>query len=663
MRKRTLICIAFVFLCATAYSLRPNQTTDLAYADPLLVGAFLSCSALMLAKPRALSALDARDISPSFRTQEPIRWHWLVGGVMCLALVAEMNGMLFDIPWLMARNIHVQVALFVGGLFAVWRALAGDTAGLWRLSRRDRRLLWGILLLALVLRAWNLENSIRIPLDEAHMLDAVSDLRDDPTIAILSPFHPIARFPRLYPYLEWITSEVFGYSLAGLRWASVLTGLAGVAMMYALGRVLYNGAFGLMAAFLLAIYPPHIHFSRIGLLNIADPLLGTVALAALIAGMRSQRRVYYVTAGLAFALLFYFHESGKLLYSALGVSWAVWSAVFGRHKPSVKGMMMLAICFFIVVAPYLYTFYAYRAPLTPRLSERGLDQSYLAVLLFTENGLANFQLFFRRHILPPLLHFVHDPDSSAYFYGGDTGLILPLVLPFFLLGLFIATGRLRKEGALLLFWFLLTVLGNSLMDFPQWTARYVVAFPLVAIALGLGLWRLWEWLGDVGIMMGWRWQAAILGMLAWVHIGYYFGPHLTTLNHQIRRFPDHIDVIYRIRDLDGVPSVFIFGDIAFLPHFDTLFRYWGIKPQWHTIETRHLTPRWLMKFSDDRGLAFFVDPRDYLTPQWLNMLWRLEGPYRSPYIADIEEQYVMYLARPGSQKPWPPTPQSAQNPP
>lgn len=659
-RQRLLFAIATVLLCATAYSLRPGQTRDLPYADPFLLGAALfSWAALWADAPRQAPTAPQNPPPPA---AEPIRWRWLVGGMLCLALVSEINGTLWDIPLLMGASIHLQMALFVGGVWGVWRGLAGDSRRLWAIPPTEARLLGGILLLAFLLRVWNLEDSIRIPLDEAHMLDAVSDLRDNPTIAILSPFHPIARFPRLYPYWELITSEVFGYSLAGLRWASALVGVGGVAALYALGRALYNGRFGLWAAAMLAIYPPHLHFSRIGLLNIADPLLGTLALAALVAALRHGRRVHYVTAGACFALLFYFHESGKLLYGALGISWVLWSAIFGRHKPFARGLLALALCFGLLVAPYLYTFYAYRAPLTPRLAERGLDQSYLAVLLFTDDGLANLQLFFRRHISPPLMHVVHAPDSSAYFYGGDTALVLPIMLPFFLLGLLAAATRPRREGVLLWLWFLLTVLGNSLMDFPQWTARYVVAFPLIALLIGLGIWRAATLAAIALWPRGWRGRAgriAAVAALALANVGYYFGPHLTTLNHQLRRFPDHIDVIYRIRDLDGVPSVFIFGDIAFLPHFDTLFRYWGIQPEWHAIETRHLTPRWLMKFSDARGLAFFIDPRDYLTPQWLNLLWELEGPYRSPYIADIAEQYVMYLAPSGSQRRWPP----AQNPP
>ena len=51
-----------------------------------------------------------------------------------------------------------------------------------------------------------------------------------------------------------------------------------------------------IAAVLLATFPPHLHFSRVGIIEIADPFIGVLGFALLAQAFRTQRRLEYVAA-------------------------------------------------------------------------------------------------------------------------------------------------------------------------------------------------------------------------------------------------------------------------------------------------------------------------------------------------------------------------------
>src|SRR5690606_40187191 len=63
-------------------------------------------------------------------------------------------------------------------------------------------------------------------------------------------------------------------------------------------------------------------------------------------------------------------------------------------------------------------------------------------------------------------------------------------VPLFLLGLVHALRR--RSGWLLVLWVLLTALGNSLILFNNWTARFVVVMPAIAILCAVWLRCTWE---------------------------------------------------------------------------------------------------------------------------------------------------------------------------
>ncbi|MBZ0318949.1 MAG: glycosyltransferase family 39 protein, partial [Anaerolineae bacterium] len=261
-------------------------------------------------------------------------------GLLCLALVTERNGNLLDIAILQKLNIHMQAALLLFGLlFTTWGLIGHLRLSMqWRGSRRiEIFAVAAITVLALILRAWRVGSAIHGLIDEAHFINAITLLWQYPDdIRILQPFSNIPAFPWVFPYAQWGGVEIFGNNLTGLRVISVLIGAATVPAVYLLARSLFDKPTALIAALILATFPPHIHFSRAGINNIADPLMGTAALGFLAYGLHTRRRWPFVLAGITLGLTQYFYDGGRLLYPALALLWLLLAHIISHTSQSPR---------------------------------------------------------------------------------------------------------------------------------------------------------------------------------------------------------------------------------------------------------------------------------------------------------------------------------------
>lgn len=586
-----------------------------------------------------------------------MRWIAAISGVLCLAALAEINGERYDIPWLMNGTNQAQFALLVSGSVLLAWGLGGRSSARnmnqphiginvrTRHGKGDYPYLIIILLLATALRTWNLENAVHFYVDETNFVEGILRLWKEPDINLLGPFNYIAAFTWIYPYMQAGSVAIFGANLVGMRAVSAAFGVLTVAAVYLLAKALFDRKTALLAAFLLAVFPPHIHFSRLGLNNIADPLFGTLTLAFLAQGFKTGRRINFALAGVMLGLTQYFYEGGRLLFPALALIWAFIGTLARRHFffPHVKNLVIAVLAAILVGAPVYYTLSSWNIPFTMRLQNQGLNVNYWLDLLLSSAGEGRLESYWRNQLSPPLQHFVTLPDDSHFYYGGDTALILPFMLPFFALGLVRAFHR-PASGSLLALWLLLTALGNSLISDNAWSARFVVSFPALAILTAVGVksaldafaritaWRVRE-----------RYAVPILvSILGIAQIGYYFGPHLTLYNLQIRpEAHDQQDVIFRARDFRPGTKVYLITDdpdiYAPVPIF--LGQFWGLD-----VELVFATPDDFAAGAIIWGgtdYAFFVEKDDTATLALLRQRFGLENGIFSPYNVPLDKQYIL----------------------
>ncbi|MCL4238562.1 MAG: glycosyltransferase family 39 protein [Anaerolineae bacterium] len=584
LAARALALLAAVCMAASAYGFRP-QLESLVHYRPtpgpkdyyaayapwaFATGALLLIVALALSRARG----DApRQAAPRLTALHP-RWAWAltVPGLLALAVVTEANAALIGIETLRTLSHHAQAALLAGGILLVAWGLGGvGRPALRGASAREATLLLALSGAALGLRAVSLGEAVRVLVDESHFALGATYFRDFPDVRLLTPMPTSASFPFVFSYGQAGLAALIGRNLAGLRALSAVLGALTVPALYLLGRALYGRRTALIAALLLLTFPPHLHYSRLALNNIADPLFGTLALGLLGWGWRTGRRTGYALGGVALGLTQYFYEGGRILYPLLAATWLAVGFACWRPRPSGRGVLLALLAFVIVAAPAYITLAGGNHPLFDRLDKTELDD------LYWDSGrepntpgarLARFQ--------HSLLHYVNSPENTLYhyylYYGGKYALVLPCAVPALLLGGVFAAWRWRTPGVLPLAWLLGTSAGNALLVESAVTARYVLVFPALALLIALGV-------GDLlALLWPRRWPGAAQTALALIlalalalpGAAYYFGPFLETFNVEVRQHVayDVEDALLRVTDSPPGTRIYLLVDGPALPQSD-----------------------------------------------------------------------------------------------
>ena len=649
------------------------------FFQPATGGAFLKeAAALMLLGMAALWGALWR-YERSGRGEPPVRpnapsqsfprlngLRWLALGILYLAVLAEISGRLLDSPYLANVSHHVQFVLFVAGIVLVTWGIGGrsldsdETASLplsivWRGGRGVRYDFWLIVLitlLAFAVRFWQLGDAVHHFVDEIHFSTAVAHfwLAPEDNVELLAPFGSITAFPWLYPYVQAGAVAILGRNLEGLRAVSAALGALTIPALYLLARTLFDRKTALIAALVLATFPPHVNFSRIGLNNVADPLFGTLGLAFLARGLKSGRRMDFAIAGTAAGLTQYFYEGGRFLFVFLFCLWLIGYLLVGRRDARSshaqrgevrQGIVVFILTAFIVAAPVYYTLYALQRPFAPRMDIVGVGGSYWLRAVGSGGGQT-----FDQHILMPLLTFVFMPEQALY-YAGDQPMVLSVFVPVFLLGAAYALWRWRGAGMPLALWVLLTAAGNSLMTYGAIYARYVVVFPALALLIALGVRQVAPLILPTRIYR--RYGTAILALaaiaIAAVQTAYYFGPHLTDYNWRIRPHADEQDALFRSVGFPPGTRIHLITPVS----HDTAYVYGvlGYLADHLSITIVHpdeVTDDYLYGLSRRIDHAFFVEPDDRRTPELLAQHFNLQPPQYSPFNVPRERQFTLYYA-------------------
>jgi 4-amino-4-deoxy-L-arabinose transferase-like glycosyltransferase len=670
-----------LFLCVIiAYHFRYEfDKPELGYAVPLLPVALVLC-VLVFRWRGAVEYLQERSstltLDPMMGwSQRRSRRAVLFFGLLALLILALVN-----MRWLPLVNMHIQFGLLLFGAVSLSWGLGGGGSRQVIQRRWDghRLALVAVLLLAFAMRLYALEETVPHMVDEGLFADRVTEaLTIQALKPLLLPFDGLAAFPWLYPYLQWMTVEVVGRNLTGLRLVSVVIGTLTVAAVYLLGRQILDRPTALLGALLLAALPPHVVFSRLALNNIADPLFGTLAVAFLLRGWRRGEPLNYALAGTLLGFTQYFYEAGRLVFPVLvsgAIVWFGWQerrtvwALLKQHTPMLLAALALAL-------PVYLTLIANELPLTPRAAHIGMELNDWVEKLAADDweGVA-------RHLLNPWLVFVYQPEDIPY-YGGGQPMLLPWLVPFFLLGLFSLLAHWRRPAVLLLFWLLLVILGNTLVINNLNYTRYVTVFPPMALVLAIGVRTALEWLipahrpgerlrparlhlplmiADLNIELTLRSLSrvvtqryiqrlmGVLGILAAIlHSGYLLGPYQAAYRFEVyhNRF-DWEGAIRRSLPYPAAWPILIATDYDDPAYVQGVLNYYTDGRLLTIQRPRAFTAAFLETLPDNQGLLVFLPPDDLSLAERLGGEYTLHGPYFGPDNVPFEYQLWLYVALP-----------------
>lgn len=154
--------------------------------------------------------------------------------------------------------------------------------------------------------------------------------------------------PAVYFILLKVWIAVFGYSALSVRLLSVLPGIATVMMIFFLGVKLFNNQTGVLAAFLLSIYPAHLFYSQEAR-HYMLYLFFTLVVYYVFSQCLFDKKKHLLILGVSLLLLMNTHFFGIFILLALIVSYFLAEKDKARKIRWVKFTVFLVVVFVIVV--------------------------------------------------------------------------------------------------------------------------------------------------------------------------------------------------------------------------------------------------------------------------------------------------------------------------
>jgi SAM-dependent methyltransferase/4-amino-4-deoxy-L-arabinose transferase-like glycosyltransferase len=299
--------------------------------------------------------------------------------------------------------------------------------------------------------------------------------------------------PTLPLFLLGIPLKLLGPSSLSIRLLSPLVGALTVVLTFLIGSRLYGKSIGLTAAIMLAGSHFHLHYSRLGMTNIWDPLLVLVGLGAINISWREHEennRRRWMLAGVAIGLAAYFFTSSHLLPLMLGAL-LLHILIFdrktlGRNRRHILSALLMAL---IVALPQLIYYLDNPSLFMDRANSLGILEQQSGWLAREAASRGQSQLaLLGEQLWQASLAFNYQLDtSSAYRPQSPLMGFGPAIL--FVFGLLLAAMRFRQlRYSMLLVWIGVTVIfaGALLVEVPS-SHRLIIAAPalylLAAIAL------------------------------------------------------------------------------------------------------------------------------------------------------------------------------------
>ncbi len=151
--------------------------------------------------------------------------------------------------------------------------------------------------------------------------------------------------PALYSYMLIPIIKVMGLTELAVRLPAALFGIAAVALIYLTSKELFSKNTALISAFLLAVSPWHLHFSRGAWeVNVATTML-LAGTWGFLKWRNSKNFWYLVFVVCSFALSMYTYQSARLLAPLLGLGLAVLNRnnLINKFRQSFISFILLCI--------------------------------------------------------------------------------------------------------------------------------------------------------------------------------------------------------------------------------------------------------------------------------------------------------------------------------
>lgn len=375
-----------------------------------------------------------------------------------------------------------------------------------------------ILLLAFILRFYKLgEVPISLEWDEVAIgYDAFSILktgRDQFGQLLPLAFRSLDDWkPPIYEYVTVPAVAVFGLNEFSVRFPSALFGALTVLMTFFLAKILFSPAVGLVSAFLLAISPWHLQFSRATFEVNLSVFITVSAVTFFIAGIKKPK--LFILSAVLFGLdLFSYHSTRVITPLLLLGLFIFYSKILPSRKIVISFLVIYAL-FFISFLPMVFSpeaqirFTATNIfkPGARYLDEPDLEKIFLEKRIADKNAgfetagkiFHNQRLIFTDYetLKKALSKYLSHFDFEFLFIKGDAplhhapgfGLLYIWELPFLIAGLiFLVFKGLNRYVLILPLWLLIAPLPTAVTREAPHAVRTELILPTIQIITAFGV--------------------------------------------------------------------------------------------------------------------------------------------------------------------------------
>lgn len=280
----------------------------------------------------------------------------------------------------------------------------------------------------------------------------------------------------IYLYAAMVPIGILGLDEFSLRLTSALFGVATIFALFLLGRKVAGNAAGLAAAFLLAICPWHIHFSRIAFELISFPLLFIIGFGYLVRFSRGDRTL---------PLAFFFLGSCLYAYAVAKLFVPLFLIGFGLlYLPTLwrrpKEWLVAVPVLLLTVTPVVVFDIVHRERGNAYFRNTSILVPGRPVREVMGQFVHNYAQFFSPRF------FFRQGDEIVRHAVKDHGELYTFFAPLLVIGLLMLLLRRDRQSKLVLVWLALYPVGASLMNEIPSASRGFIGVAALCLVAAVG---------------------------------------------------------------------------------------------------------------------------------------------------------------------------------
>jgi 4-amino-4-deoxy-L-arabinose transferase-like glycosyltransferase len=431
-------------------------------------------------------------------------WQWFIGGLTIFFLLLWQIQVREYKPNMIVQWIVVLIIFLI--ILGAWDRHRKINLSP-NISRKDILWMLGLFTLGLLVGVYRLQGLPDMLIgDEGAFYTIARDIATgDFNPSIFSS--GVYTFPVLSSIGQGLVMRVFGISLWGWRFSSLIAGTLAVFPVYLLGRDLYNRNIAIFSCLALVFSPYFLAFTRMGYNNIQSLFITALTLYWLYIGIQRSSYCYLLLAGYAGGMGFYTYFAARMAI-VIAIIFLVLLWILKKIKLRQAFIFLLIVVFgaLLTIGPYMAHGMVNDAQgLSYKVFESAFFNVFNGLQFYSQDELTSIapvfkiggnELFFNpqiylvliaRGILRTLLIFHKPWLISEHFIASPLAGTIGVI--FYLIGLVFLFVRAREPRHLLLIsWFLVTIFGLSILNtVPPRHTHMVSIIPLLALLIGIGI--------------------------------------------------------------------------------------------------------------------------------------------------------------------------------